>query len=169
MKNFKKLSLSLLTSFLVLTGFGLAVSADEKTLNITYSLEEGYEWSIPSDIVLQNTFEDGSTTKKFGEISVNNVVLLPNHTLKIEYGNVNLGYIASQEGKTANFFIGKAAELTTSANRFRAGDTILSIPADYTDETVKTVDVYSGLARAVAFAGSYSGTVKFVASIVETK
>lgn len=165
MKNFKKLSLSLLTSALVLAGIGTSINADEdaKTVDVTYTLEEGYEWTIPSDIVLE-----GTTAKNYGQVAVSNVHLEPGHKLTVKYDSSNMAFMSNQldNGSTiAMFNIGKDSDLSTAANKFNPGTLILSVPYNYDDSTVQGVDVYACLIKDVLISGNYLQTVKFVSEI----
>lgn len=168
MNNIKKFTLSLLTSAIVLAGPFTIINADEdaKTTEVTYTLGESYEWSIPAEITLE-----GTTAKKYGEITATNVHLLPGHKLQIVSWADNSASLKNQSNtsKVAMFNIGNDAQLSNSY--LFDNKVILDIPYDYkttgSTPTKMSADVYAKLSNEVRIAGTYKETLKFIASVID--
>jgi len=85
----KKLMAIILAVAMVLSFTAVAMADTAKTQDVTisYTVEEAFEWSIPSDLSL-NKGDDGKITSS-GDIKVENAVLLAGNTVKLSITTLN--------------------------------------------------------------------------------
>lgn len=145
------------------TNFALAQdnSTDDHLTNLTYTVEESYKWSAPSDFVFTTNVD---AEIKTGTVSVMENIIAGGSTLKISIGPDEVFKLTSGEGSTRDY------KLLKDSNELSAGSEVLAVPSGVNEATqnlnFELQGVVNGNTSQVA--GTYTGTLNFVANIETT-
>lgn len=149
----KKLTALVLALVLVLSLSVTAFAAeDNRNTNITTSIAPTYTVTIPADTDV--TFNALSTS--FGSVTLTAAQIDPGYAVKVELNASGLLKNGADNTKTIAYAINDANGAFTSAQYTTAGD-----------KTDLTIDITQEAWNA-AFAGSYSDTVTFTVSYINT-
>ena len=149
----KKLTALVLALVLVLSLSVTAFAAeDNRNTNITTSIAPTYTVTIPADTNV--TFNTLSTS--FGSVKLEAAQIDPGYAVKVELNASGLLKNGADNTKTIAYAINDANGAFTSAQYTTAGE-----------QTPLTIDITQEAWNA-AFAGSYSDTVTFTVSYINT-
>lgn len=138
-----------------------AFAADTKETNVKYEVTEGYEWSVPSEIdfTTNPTVTTSGTTGATQDVYVSKNVIANGKKLSISLNNPTFK-ITSAEGAELKYAVALKDGDALSADKL----TVLEVNAGTNTATQSLT--FTLTKDTVEKAGSYTGTLPFVASIV---
>lgn len=154
--NLNKLGIVALSAVTMMSPLTTIISADDKSSNITYTIDSTYEWTIHSNLSLN----DGSTT---GEVKVNSANIATTDTLVITVkgnGTDNAFTMKDQNGTGSNVI---SYTVKNGETFVTTGGTVLTLTSSET--APKTTTLTFALASSNVKAGNYKGTVTYTATL----
>ena len=150
---------AMMVSMLGVTAFA-AENKTEDSTTVKYEVTEEYTWSVPSEIDF--TGDEDATITTSGTSGATQDVYVSKNVIK----NGKKLNIALKDATNNTFKIKSAegAELTYAVNTLAAGDTVLEVPAG--TNTGEATLTFKLTKDSVEKAGSYSGTLSYVATII---
>jgi hypothetical protein len=146
--------LAVLVAVLMLCGIGVG-AVDSTTLS--YTVEDAYTWTAPESIVFTTNVNNEAKT---GSVSVSQNIIPNGKKLQIKVSPSQTAFtITSVEGATRDYVVKKAG------TALAAGDMVLEVAAGTnTGSQELSFELQS---VAVQKSGTYTGTMAFVAAIVD--
>ena len=162
MIKFKKYLVVPLATLMCLSPvFAANTPEDDHLTKLNYTVDQSYKWSAPADITFTTNIDRESKT---GAISVTENIIAGNETLKISIASDAVFQIKSKEDSIRNYKVLK------DSNELSAGSLVLEVPSGINaatqDLNFELQGVKSGNTSQVA--GTYTGTLNFVANIETT-
>ena len=162
MIKFKKYFVTSMATLMCLSPvFAADTPEDDHLTNLSYTVDQSYKWSAPADITFTTNIDRESKT---GAISVTENIIAGNETLKISIASDAVFQIKSKEDSIRNYKVLK------DSDELSAGSLVLEVPSGRNEATqdlnFELQSVKSGNTSQVA--GTYTGTLNFVANIETT-
>lgn len=135
-------------------------TTQEKSTEVSYAIEESYEWTIHSAIDF-GTDSNDKTVSKGNRVNVSKNVLMKGNKLVIKVkgsGTNNAFTISNGNGETLSYTVGDGSKT------FNANDVILELQAG-TNEGYKDLEFNLDTSNKSKYAGAYTGTVSYTAEI----
>ena len=133
-----------------------ATTPDTKSTNVNYTVEESYEWSVPSDV----TFAGNGDSKKAEAVKVTKNVIPNGQSLYINLGGGPFEIRAGIAQRTYTVTDPNGKQLSPGAN-------VLAVPSGKShDEKALTFNLDY---LSVETAGIYTGTLTYEAKIEPTQ
>ena len=163
----KKL-LTILLALLCCVATVLADEPDTKTTDVSYTVEESYEWTVPSD----TEFTALATDQKLeDEVSVIKCLIADKNVLKISLDDTDGANDMLLE--YAGDKVAYEVALTEGGDALAAGDLVLKVAsgelAPTGEGSTKTQNVYGKITGSPKKAGTYEDTLTFVANVIALK
>ena len=136
-------------------------TTQEKSTEVSYAIEESYEWTIHSAIDF-GTDINNKTVSKGNRVNVSKNVLMKGNKLVIKVkgsGTNNAFTISNGNGETLSYTVGDGSKT------FNANDVILELQAG-TNEGYKDLEFKLNTNNKSKYAGAYTGTVSYTAEIL---
>lgn len=168
----KVLAAALATAMIVPVGAGNVFAATgtientTETTNVKYTVTQGYEWSIHSEI----DFGKDKGIKKTSEVNSNNPVKVTKNIIP-EGQMLKITVEGSGTAKAFTINNGKTETLGYDVNNggddnLTTGGTVLTVNAGTNDASKNMKFTLHTTNKAAEVAGTYNGTVTYTASIV---
>ena len=142
---------------------------DNKYLNLTYGVTEGYEWSVPStiDFGQDKGVNNTSTVEMNGEhtVKVTRNVIPDGKNLHITIAGKEGAFQIKNGNTTLSYTVSKVGTDGISPMPVKSGEEVLTVPAGTNAASQDLSFVLSTSTDTAEVAGNYIGTAVFTAQV----
>ncbi len=155
-KEMKRRIAIVLAAVMAVAMVGTAMAdSDEKSVNLSYSVGESYEWTVPSETTTDPIeLIEGDMT--IGDVSVTKCLIGLGKKLTIAVSSGNGWKLKESDDNDTT-------ALPYTLNADEAG--VLTVSAGVTDFTSTVKNLKATLSKASAYAGTFTDTLTFTASV----